>query len=1001
MPYFDKYTVNRIERTIRRLKEAVYSECGTLSIELYRSKEPLPFDRRMEGEHLRLQVGEQWGELWDCAWFHFTGTVPKLAGGYDYPVLLIDISGEGLIVDGEGTPIRGITNVSTGFDSTLGAAGKRVFQLKDTAPEGGPVDLWMDAGCNDLFGEYKGNGTVVQASVAFCNERARQLYYDYTVLYDLYRVLPEDSARRASLLVALDESVIALGDICPEGMEKARKILAGELNKKGGDPSLRITAIGHAHLDLAWLWPLRETLRKGARTFSTALEMMERYPDYVFGASQAQLYDWMKNRHPSMYARIKERVAEGRWEVQGPTWVEMDTNIVGGESMVRQFLYGKRFFFEEFHEDIRVLWLPDVFGYSAALPQIMKKSGVDYFMTQKMSWNEINRFPHQTFLWQGLDGTTVLTHMLPEETYNAPLSPTGIRRAETKYIDKGRCPEALMLFGIGDGGGGPGPDHLERAAREKDLNGLCPVTQGKSSDFFRRIDKYRHRYKTWNGELYLERHQGTYTTQAKTKYYNRRLEQALRDAEFAGTLAAACGMEYPKAEIDAVWKEMMLYQFHDIIPGSSIKRVYDECVPRYQEMLKQVNALTERACQRLFAQKGGHGLTAFNPLSCPRREAVEIDGAWYAAQIPAMGSHTFGPEDKLDCGVTAESAVLENDRLKLKFAENGRLLSVFDKECGREVLAGESNALALYDDPGDAWDIDPAYQTGCETMLELVKQSGNVTGPYAELRQEYRHKDTTLTQTVRLTQGSARIDFITFVNWQEKQKMLRANFRMNVKANEMTCGIQFGSIKRPTHRNTTWDAAKFEICAQKWVDLSEPSFGAALLNDSKYGHSISENRLSLNLLRSPNYPGKNADLGEQEFRYALLPHSGNESEARVWEQAEIFNSEVLLAGEGLGSASAEESLFRLSPDSSVVISAVKPAENGRDTILRLYEAAGSHAEAQVEVPDMLRTSRVELVNLLESMEGADCETGEVYFDGQTFRLSFTPFEVKTIALRRG
>jgi len=477
MPYTkSKYRIV-IEAAYNEIKNRIYTKAADLEVECYKTAEPVSFEQRKTGEHMTLKTGDKWGDLWDCAWFHFKGTVPNSAAGQKL-VLLIDVSGEGCIVNDKGEPVRGLTVVEQPFDGRIGLAGKRSYDFCSRAEGGELIDIWMDAGLNCLFGTLKNNGTLIQSEIAAVNVEMRELFYDFQTLYNLMTSLDEASARFNKLLFTLYEVSLLLTRFDEKEVSAAREILAKELNKKGGDPSLTFTAIGHSHLDLAWLWPIRETIRKGARTFSTVLDLMDKYPDYVFGASQPQLYEWMKDHYPALYQRVKQKVKEGRWEIQGCMWVEADMNLIGGEAMVRQILYGKRFFKDEFGVEIKHLWMPDVFGYSGALPQILKKSGCDYFMTQKLSWNEHNKFPHQTFMWEGIDKTKILAHMLPEETYNSAMCPSAIKFSEKNYLDSGVCDEALILFGIGDGGGGPGPEHLERAKRMKNIDGLCPVNQG-------------------------------------------------------------------------------------------------------------------------------------------------------------------------------------------------------------------------------------------------------------------------------------------------------------------------------------------------------------------------------------------------------------------------------------------------------------------------------------------------------------------------------------------
>ena len=464
----------------------------------------------------------------------------------------------------------------------------------------------------------------------------------------------------------------------------ARALLAPELGRRGGDPALTVSAVGHAHIDLAWLWPLRETIRKGARTFSTVLRMMERYPQYIFGASQPQLYQWMKDEHPALYSQIKAHVAEGRWELQGGMWVEPDANIPSGESLVRQILLGKRFYREEFSIDVTNLWMPDVFGYSGSLPQIMASSGLTNFLTQKLSWSEVNTFPHHTFHWEGIDGSRVLVHMPPEGTYNSSAAPHAVARAEENYLEKGVSDRALILFGIGDGGGGPGEEHLEHLARAQDLQGIAPVVQEPAATFFERLTLGAEAYPVWRGELYLEKHQGTLTTQGRNKRFNRKLEFALRELEFSSVRAAReAGLTYPSAALDRIWKEVLLLQFHDILPGSSITRVYDESLARYAALLSEVEELTASA-DRSWLGSGDLPL-ALNSLSWDREEWLKVDDQWRLVSVPALGA-AFIPRsvDPAPAIMAASTRRLENEALRVEFDERGELISVYDKTNDRE-----------------------------------------------------------------------------------------------------------------------------------------------------------------------------------------------------------------------------------------------------------------------------------------------------------------------------
>ncbi|MBN1642390.1 MAG: alpha-mannosidase [Anaerolineae bacterium] len=1015
MPDFRPYTRRHLREALRKIGEMIYYPLAPLEIEAWCTAEPLPFEDRFEGTHRSFRTGDKWGGLFDCAWFRFTGTVPARGAGRKI-VLLLDVNGEMCVVDDDGTPLRGLTTMASGYDFRLGSPGKRVLQFLTRAVGGERVDVWADAGCNDLFGNLQGNGTIAQAEIAVCDDEVYALYHDYEVLLDCLEVLPADSARYEQIATALSDAVHVLLGPQEERVDLARQALAPMLARRGGDPSLRISAIGHAHIDLAWLWPIRETIRKGARTFATALELMNRYPEYVFGASQAQLFLWMKEHYPSLYARIQARVRDGRLEVQGAMWVEADTNVSGGEALARQVLYGKRFFRQEFGVDIDYLWLPDVFGYSAALPQILRHGGVRYFLTQKISWNQINPFPHHSFHWQGIDGSQVLAHMYPEDTYNSPAAPRSLHKIETNYRDKGVSTHALMVFGIGDGGGGPGEEHLERLRRIADLAGFPPVQQEPVAAFLPAWASEANRFATWVGELYLERHQGTLTTEARNKWYNRRLELSLRDWEWIASIAQLeCGRPYPGERLLDTWREVLLYQFHDILPGSSIKRVYDESVARYEELYAEVEeAIAENGAtleEAIDTSAMHEPLVVHNTISWERVEWVRSGDRWLRVRAPSMGYTTVDASDVSGAvpEVVATAESLENDVLRVRFAEDGSILSVYDKELDREAIAGEqrANRLVVYADLGDAWDFAMDYAASEPRQMTLVSATPQVDGPRAVLTHVYRLGCSELVQNVSLVAGSRRIEFETHVRWREPATMLRTSFPVAVHAEAATYEIQYGHLQRPTHCNTTWDLARDEVVGHKWVDLSQGDYGVALLNDSKYGHRVKGNVLDLNLLRSAYYPGPRlvtdedvapgaphegyTDQCDHEFTYALYPHPGDAMAGGVVRAGYALNVplRVLPATAHGGSLPHETSLIAVDAP-NVVVEAVKRAEDGDDLIVRLYECA--HAGAKAAVRLGFSVSAAAEVNLMEE------DPHPVVVDDGIVRLSFRPFEIKTLRL---
>ncbi len=1013
MPKFSQFNVHQLDLILKKIYSHIYTELAPLNIKAWCSDEPLPFDERSKGKEKIFSIGDKWGNLFDCAWFHFTGVVPENTKGKKI-VLLLDVNGEMCVFDSNGVPVRGLTTVNSVFAMPYGDTGKRVYQILEKADGGEKIDVWADAGCNDLFGTLQGNGTIKQAAVAICNDGVRALYYDFEVLLELMKILPKDKARYQKIYTALNNAATVLTQFNNDSVKAARSILSKELKKQNGDPSLRIHAVGHAHLDLAWLWPIRESLRKGARTFATALALLDKYPNYVYGASQAQLYVWMKNHYPRLFDKVKTKIKEGRIEILGASWVEFDANIPDGESIVRQILYGTQYFKNEFGVKIDHLWQPDVFGYNAALPQILKKSGIKYFMTQKLSWSLINRFPHHSFHWQGIDGSTVLTHMLPEETYNSSATPASIDKIEKNYQEKDVSDRALLVYGIGDGGGGPGAEHLERLTRMKNLDGISPVQQTTATEFFQQWSENAQKFPKWVGELYLERHQGTFTTNARNKWYNRKIEIALRELEWVSTLNMIFKKkEYPAKELNEIWQEVLLYQFHDILPGSSIKRVYDESLSRYRTIYNRLLKLLKDQYKTFANQLGSKNKSpavAFNSLSWQRSDWIKINQTWCKVLTPPMGfafidslKHSNHHEE-----MRASSNSLENDILKIQFNKDGSIKSIFDKKFNREIITGgcKANRLVVYHDEGDAWDIPLDYASRSPEYLKLISAKIETDRPKAILKHTYQYNHSRLVQRIVLTQGSRKIEFHNRLRWRETQTMLRTSFSVNIQAEKANYEIQFGHIERPTHQNTTWDLAKDEVPAQKWADISQRDYGVALLNDSKYGYKIKDNVIDLNLLRSAPYPGAKfvddsevkeeqphhgyTDQNDHFFSYALYPHPGDHIEGKVIQAAYEFNVplQVYQIRKNSEKDQSVDSFIKLSSE-KVIVSSVKKAEDNDDVILRLYESTNSSLRTKMKFAFCLK--KAEEVNLMEEPISSLPISSE-----KELELNFKPFEIKTI-----
>ena len=599
----------------------------------YVTKEPVSFEDRFQGEAKEIKKDSKWAEeVFDCAWFHITGALPDGFSVEDL-VLMLNCGGEALLYDVNGQEIQSVTCFAAGFGAGLGTPVKRIVPIYDELQQGNRIDFWMDCGANDLFGDMHNESRIGELSIGVCHHLIRALAYDVQVLLSVYDY-GADQAFNQEIRKAMD-TIVSCGDITEDNAALMREVLKPLLERKNTDPhTFTYSAMGHAHLDLAWLWPIRESKRKGARTFSTQIKNIERYPEYIFGASQAQLYQWIKDGYPRIYDKVKRLAETPNWDLQGATWVEPDSNLISGESMVRQFYYGKQFFKREFGKDMQIFWVPDSFGYSGCLPQVMKLAGVKYFLTQKISWNVYNKFPYHTFYWQGIDGSEVLAHMLPEDTYNAPVRGDVLTAGEKNYSERSISDHAMSLFGIGDGGAGPGYEHLERARRFRDLYSMPRVQYEKSDDFFARLDDPTVPYPTHRGELYLERHQGTYTTRAKNKYFNRKCEIALGNYEKLMALALSRGVEVPLSQdaIDEIWKEILLYQFHDILPGSSINRVYEECEKRYTAIYQTLENAIRFLSEKLI---DNDALVNFNPFEYETN--IQLDGKWYHAKLPALG----------------------------------------------------------------------------------------------------------------------------------------------------------------------------------------------------------------------------------------------------------------------------------------------------------------------------------------------------------------------------
>jgi alpha-mannosidase len=984
---------------------------------------PVCFEDRLKLDCQPIFEGEIWGQAWESAWIHLNAKIPEEWQGRKV-VANLDFSGEGLVFDAEGNILQGITNGSV-FKEDFA---RDVVPLLDQCQGGEDIELWVETAANGLFGiitepdptedspHRYGHYEARVKKIRLCtfDEELWTLFLDMKVLNGQAKALPEKSVRRSRIIRTLNEAIDAY-DETPAGIYKCRGITARELHQSASASDLAVTAVGHAHIDTAWLWPVRETIRKCARTFANQVTLIEKYPDYVFGASQPQLYAFVKEHYPGLFNKIKTLVAAGRWELQGGMWVEADCNLISGESMIRQILHGKNFFKDEFDIDVDNCWLPDVFGYSAAMPQILQKCGIPFFLTQKLCWNQVNEFPHHSFIWRGIDGSEVLCHFPPENTYNGMLDSDSLMRARENFREKDFLDEFLCAFGVGDGGGGPKEENLEQGLRQKNLEGSPKLQFGSARDFFHRLQRHDRQLPIWTGELYLEAHRGTLTSQANIKKLNRQLEHALREVEMLWSCLPL--NQYPAEDLDKTWKTVLRNQFHDILPGSSIIKVYDDTHRELNEALNTCVQLKDEAASRLF-QRDPDSLVLINtttyrwnaPLLLPddwrncsildeagREQSVQTEDelSYVLVELPPHGILTLHKgEQKPVQSTEASSLILENQLVSYEFNELGFLIGAFDKHENRDILepGKVGNILTLYDDhpnDWDAWEIDITYE---KHVVDRARAESVDFLPRGSVRQGLSFKfavgQSTVKQTITLAEGSKRLDFQTKVDWKEKHKMLRVAFPVNVKADQASFDIQYGYLKRNTHRNTSWDEAKFEVAAQRYADLSEYDYGVALLNDCKYGYKVHENVQDLNLLRAPTYPDPDADQGVHEFTYSLLPHSGDLIQSDVMRQATHLNQGLTVLN---GCKTELKHLPWRIEGEGLSLEVVKKAEKEDCLILRVVETPGRQSKGKLMINQPGATLME--TNLMEWLDG-----DEIKVDGYV-EIELKPFEIRTWKLK--
>lgn len=1005
-------TLKRLTTYQNEFKARLYPQSEPVALTHYAAPGRISYEQALQGQYQPVQAGIKLESLWSTHWFHIIAGIPPAWQGKEVH-LLWDSSSEATVWEG-GQAQQGLTGSSNGWSED---PIRKAYPVTREASAHQTVDLMIEVALNGLFGvsrvEPRKNesiGLLRQAELALFDRPLWDLYWDFVVVADMARYLPLHTPRAGQALQTANRMIntIRWGQV--ETYLAAREIASQFLGQRNGGGQHHLSAIGHAHIDTAWLWPIAETKRKCVRTFSSALRLMEAYPDFKFACSQMQQLAWIKADYPSLYARIKDKVASGQFIPVGGTWVEPDTNIPSGESLVRQFLYGQQFLQQEFGSISHVFWEPDVFGYSAALPQIMHQAGIHYFLTQKLSWNEFNQPARHTFLWEGLDGSQVLAHFPPADTYNSVADVRDVLHDVRNFKDHERANESYLLFGYGDGGGGPTAEMLEQLARMTDVNGLPLVTQRTPEEFFERAEDDLEDATRWVGELYFENHRGTYTTQAALKKGNRRCEELLHDVEFLASLASLQSkMAYPHQQLNDLWQPLLTNQFHDILPGSSITEVNQEARETFQEIIRQGEKLREQAIENLLLPEPG--LALINTLGCRRREIISLPSGEIGSQadnsgqalgvveIPAYAlmslEKALVQDNRTVSAVQNELGVtLENEMVRVQINSLGQIVSLYHKAAERECIevGAAANQFVLYEDlpaENDAWNVDIYY---AEKILQMPVAQTISLLENDPLRvkvgiEMHVGQNSHLWQEITLTAISSQLEFETRVDWHEEHAFLRVHFPLKLRAAQASFETQFGYVQRSTHNNTSYDLAQFEVPAQRWADLSEPDFGVSLLNNGKYGYSCKGNILSLSLLRAPSEPDPLADRGEHRFAYALLPHALTAALSTVWWPAACFNQPLLLEH-----GRVRQDALKLAEVNApnVVLDTIKMAEDGKGFILRLYEAGGSATSFILSSIAIRQAWECDLLE--ENKTRMTVENGRIKFN-------LLPFQIKTVRLQ--
>ncbi len=992
---------------------------------------------------------DRWGSYDGHAWFQTDITLPAQFEGVKI-VLDVSVDLENWFPDSRQFMLYLDGAISQGMDIN-----HRKAVLRDQAKAGEKIkiDLAAYAGLID-------KKTELYLQVFAEDSRVKKLYYDILVPWQVAAELAEQSKLQLDILDLLNSTINLIDLRQPyspafyESLAVADKYLEEEFYQAMcRDDKIKAVAVGHTHIDVAWLWRLDQTREKTGRSFSTVLRLMEDYPEYKFMSSQPQLYQFLEEDYPELFAKVEEKIQQGSWEAEGAMWLEADCNLASGEALVRQVLFGTSYFKEKFGVTNKILWLPDVFGYSAALPQILKLCGIDYFMTTKINWNQYNPIPADSFNWVGLDGSSVLTHFITTtsedynptphfSTYNGVLAPRPVMGGWQRYQEKQIHNEILVAYGYGDGGGGPTEEMLETGRRmARGIPGCPQVAMEHSLPFFERLEKAVQKspwLKKWVGELYFEYHRGTYTSMGNIKRFNRKAELLYHDVESLASLAGQrTAAAYPAAGLKENWQLILLNQFHDILPGSSIKPVYDDALLQYEQVFAAGRAMLGQSikaiCQNIETEQAA--LVVFNTAGFERSDLavlpwpeekplpqltrpgqdlalpVQRSGGqllFLAQPVPAKGYCSINIQENSQpdliemaglASLEARPDLLENRFFRIELDEQGHFCRIYDKSSQREVLpaGSKANVLRAFEDKPmqhQNWDIDIYYSQKSFAIDELESITVVETGPVrAGLLLRRRFLSSTVNQLIYIYDQLPRIDFVTQIDWQEDELLVKAEFPVEIHAQTATYDIQFGNVTRPTHWNTSWDWARFEVCAHKWADLSEDGYGVSLLNDCKYGHDIRDGVMRLTLLKSGTAPNPEADRGEHQLVYSLYPHAGDWRQAGTMQQAYSLNLPLythLISQAQPGRLAADWSLVNVDAFDHVMIETVKQAEDGTGLIIRIFEY--SNWRGRINLTFGCPLVKVSRCNLLEET----VEELKIELDPQVVTLPIKPYEIVTL-----